>query len=171
MATGKASTAIDAYETPAQHLQRILNFGNDLVSHIKTLIDEGSRLDNVQTLYIVQRKTPKDLDNLVAVARRVYQSRRKREMIFNGYQIFGEPAWDILLDIFISSNSDKRESVSSVCIASGVPPTTALRWLNELERHGMIEREPDEKDRRRSFISLSQKGCDLMMTYFEDYGE
>src|ERR1700756_5644636 len=47
-------------------------------------------------------------------------------------QLFGEPAWDILLELLRAKLAYERISVSSACIAAGVPPTTGLRWLKAL---------------------------------------
>ncbi|WP_331851751.1 winged helix DNA-binding protein [Altererythrobacter sp. B11] len=62
----------------------------------------------------------------------------------------------------------KRVSVSSLCLASGVPTTTALRWINEMVAAGWLEREQDEQDRRRAFISLSDRAARAMARYFEE---
>jgi DNA-binding MarR family transcriptional regulator len=73
-------------------------------------------------------------------------------------RLFSDPAWDILLDILANEGRLNRVAVSSACIASCVPATTALRWLSTLEDHGLIERQPDPADARRTFISLTRKG-------------
>ena len=39
-------------------------------------------------------------------------------------ELFGEPAWDILLDLYIANVENKPVSVSSACIGSAAPPTT-----------------------------------------------
>jgi DNA-binding MarR family transcriptional regulator len=36
-----------------------------------------------------------------------------------------------------------------------VPSTTALRWIKELEARGLVTREDDAADARRSFLALS----------------
>jgi DNA-binding MarR family transcriptional regulator len=48
-------------------------------------------------------------------------------------------------------------SVSSLCYASGVPATTALRHIQRLEEHGLIEREGDRLDNRRLFVRPTEK--------------
>ncbi|MEZ5655102.1 MAG: hypothetical protein R3E04_04340 [Sphingobium sp.] len=67
----------------------------------------------------------------LTVAKLALRIRRRRDAIFSdelgASSIFGEAAWDMLLDLFVSRSENKRVSVSSLCIASGVPATTALR--------------------------------------------
>src|SRR3546814_1843272 len=41
-----------------------------------------------------------------------------------------DPAWDMLLDLYLAAERNTRPvSISSLCIASAVPATTALRWI------------------------------------------
>lgn len=69
--------------------------------------------------------------------------------------LFGEPAWDILLDLYASEIEGKKVSISSACIASAVPATTALRWLNTLVELELVARSPDGADARRSNLELT----------------
>jgi DNA-binding MarR family transcriptional regulator len=100
-------------------------------------------------------------------ARQHYRSRRKREALFGKSDLFGEPAWDILLDLFIAAEEARKISVSSLCIASAVPATTALRWIAILEAEGLIERSCDPADARRVFIALCDDGYAKMKSYFD----
>lgn len=68
---------------------------------------------------------------------------------------FGEPAWDILLDLAVAQFWRRETSVTSLCIAADVPPTTALRWINNMTRSGIIVRRPCERDGRRSFLAAA----------------
>ena len=51
---------------------------------------------------------------------------------------------------------------TSACIGANVPPTTALRWLRILEARGLVEREEDNRDGRRTFVRLSARGLAAM---------
>lgn len=99
------------------------------------------------------------------LARQAYDDRRQRDRVFNDPALFGEPAWDILLDLFVSYRDGRKISTSSACIGAAVPPTTALRWLTVLSERGMIEREDDPNDARRHFVRLTPHGYDLMLEY------
>jgi DNA-binding MarR family transcriptional regulator len=61
-------------------------------------------------------------------------------------------------------------SVTSLCIASGVPPTTALRWIGQMVEAGLFQRVEDDSDRRRAFIALTEKAADAMARYFAELG-
>lgn len=98
-----------------------------------------------------------DPDVLARLAVAMYRARQARSRNLPG-NLFGEPAWDILLDLYISKSRGRRVSVTSACIASQVPPTTALRWIGLLQGEGLIVRDDDNEDRRRAFLRLSEAG-------------
>jgi hypothetical protein len=102
----------------------------------------------------------------VELARQNYEDRRRRTKIFRSDDLFGEPAWDILLDLFIAVKERRRVSVTSACIGSAVPSTTALRWIAILEKQGLLVREADPGDARRVYVKLSARGYAAMLEYF-----
>lgn len=104
------------------------------------------------------------------LVRRIIRQRRMRERYFDP-GLFADPAWDILLDLTAARAEHTRVSVTSLCIASGVPPTTALRWIGQMVEAGLLERVEDEADRRRAFIALSDRTAEAMARYFADLGK
>ncbi|MFN4136646.1 MAG: winged helix DNA-binding protein [Novosphingobium sp.] len=100
---------------------------------------------------------PHSIARHTAIARAVYACRRRRHK-FLPADLFGEPTWDILLDLYIAEREERRVPTTSACIGAHVPPTTALRWLRILEARGLIEREDDGRDGRRTFVRLTQNG-------------
>lgn len=96
--------------------------------------------------------------------RAVIRSRRLRAQFFAS-DLFADPAWDMLLDLFAAALEQRRVSVSSLCIAAAVPPTTALRWIGTMHDNGLFERQADPADRRRAYIVLSEKGLTGMRAY------
>jgi hypothetical protein len=96
-----------------------------------------------------------------------YRLRRKRTNHFPP-ELFGEPAWDMLLDLFIAKIRNRNISVTSACIASDVPNTTALRWLNLLEEMNLVRREQHETDSRVTWVRLTDGGFNVFIDYFED---
>lgn len=103
----------------------------------------------------------------LAIARQTYALRRKRAAIFGNPDLFGEPAWDILLDLFIAQGEGKSVSVSSACIGSAAPATTGLRWLGVLADEGLVIRDNDPADLRRVLVRLTPAGQAAMERFFE----
>jgi DNA-binding MarR family transcriptional regulator len=102
----------------------------------------------------------------VAAARALYAARRRRDKLFGPVDIFGEPSWDMLLDLYVAAGGGRELAVSSLCIGSVVPPTTALRYIALLEKLGFIHSIPDPADGRRRFLHLTDKAMDLLDSYF-----
>lgn len=103
------------------------------------------------------------------LVRRIIRHRQLRGRHFDA-QLFADPAWDMLLDLAAARSEHRRVSVTSLCIASGVPPTTALRWIGQMVEQGLFARVGDRTDRRRAFIELSERSADAMARYFADIG-
>jgi len=98
--------------------------------------------------------------------REIIRQRQLRTRFFDP-ELFADPAWDILLDLTAARAEGKQVSVSSLCIAAAVPPTTALRWISQMTETGLLDRVRDPADRRRAFIELSDSAAGAMAAYFE----
>jgi hypothetical protein len=101
------------------------------------------------------------------LVRRMIRQRQLRGRFFDA-ELFADPAWDILLDLTAARAEHLRVSVTSLCIASGVPPTTALRWIGQMTDAGLLERVEDDTDKRRAFIQLSDKAAAAMAQFFAE---
>jgi hypothetical protein len=97
--------------------------------------------------------------------RQLIANRQARNRFFDA-DLFGDPAWDMLLDLTAAHGEGARVSVTSLCIAAGVPATTALRWLTQMVESGIFVRVPDPSDKRRAFIAMSDKALTAMSGYF-----
>lgn len=130
------------------------------VSELRTKVEELAEATGLIRRRDAERPSPeRDLIRSILVLR------SKRECVF-GKAIFGEPSWDMLLELYDAELRGKKESISSLCYASGSSPTTALRHLHVLETEGWVERAADPTDKRRFFIALTPKASDAMVALF-----
>lgn len=90
-----------------------------------------------------------------------YHARRIREKHIP-IELLGEPGWDMLLDLYMSYCEGKRLHSTSLCIASMVPPTTALRWITNLVNAGLAVRTKAVHDTRVTYVELSEQGITAM---------
>jgi len=104
--------------------------------------------------------------SLAAVARAMLSARQKIGQYFEP-SLFADPARDILLDLFAAGEEGRRISVTSCCVAAGVPSTTALRWIDLLKQKGMVIATPDERDGRRILLNLSEPSRHAMARYLQ----
>jgi len=91
----------------------------------------------------------------------------KRRALLDG-RLFGDCTWSVLLDLLAAKFDGREVSVSSACIASGAPTTTALRLINRLVGEKVLERIPDAQDRRRDFLRLSPDVEASLLAYLAD---
>jgi hypothetical protein len=99
----------------------------------------------------------------VKTAKRLYALRRRRNELLDA-DMFSDPAWDMLLDLFITGAEGRRLSVSGVCIGSHAPAATALRYLALLQERGLVRRMVDSTDGRRTLVELTELGQRSMQT-------
>ncbi len=152
---------------------RLIGIANELLAMARELeigtsvaadpLDIGTRIEAQE---VAKTSASQDHPVWVELARQTYEDRRRRAKIFQSDDLFGEPAWDILLDLFIAAKERRRVSVTSACIGSAVPSTTALRWITILEKQNLLVREADTGDARRVYVKLSARGYAAMLEYF-----
>jgi predicted transcriptional regulator len=104
--------------------------------------------------------------NHARLAERVYKARRERERVFND-DIFADPAWDLLLDLFVRTARNEQISVSSACHGANVPEATALRYLKVLTERKYVERFSHPNDKRSTTLKMTPLGNRLMIEWLE----
>lgn len=95
------------------------------------------------------------------------RNRRSRARYFS-QELFADPAWDILLDLFEAELLSRQISVSSACAAASVPSSTAIRWLSSMVKRGLLVRRADPGDGRRTLVELAPDTSIAMHRYFTD---
>lgn len=90
---------------------------------------------------------------------------RRRELIGHP-SLLANPAWDMLIDLFLHAESGRQVSTSALCIGSGVPMSTALRLIAKLCESRIVARNPDPMDGRRKFITLPAQTLEGLNEYF-----
>jgi DNA-binding MarR family transcriptional regulator len=131
---------------------------------LEKLADIESRLDQLPQAPPSSRLSDK---KLAVIASSVYRTRRRRPKYFDR-SLFGEPAWDMLLDLFANAALGRQVNVTSLCLAANVPQSTALRYITLLEENGLIERCASPEDGRVMLVDLSTTGYRQMRRYLVD---
>lgn len=98
---------------------------------------------------------------------------KRRSRLVSAANLFADPAWFILLDLFVRQYQGLKTSVSSACHASFSPVTTALRHIAILTERNIIQRQYDPVDHRRVYLELTDETKEeiqrILLT--EDYTE
>lgn len=98
--------------------------------------------------------------------RRFIRARRMRDQYLPA-DLFADPAWDMILDLLAARLAGQHVSVSSLCIAAAVPPTTALRWIRQLTDRAIFARIDDPADGRRVFIELTDTAAEAALGWVQ----
>lgn len=107
-------------------------------------------------------------ETAIETAVRAYEERRKRSTHFDVDAMFGEPAWDMLLDLYIHQARNEDVSIKSATIGSGASASTALRWIQALDAEGLIRSEEDPKDSKRRLLHLTPEGYLSITRYLQE---
>lgn len=103
-------------------------------------------------------------DELVSRARALLHVRRLRAEHFNRV-MFAEPAWDILLLLYLADSLEGRQTIGHIAELVDTPLTTVLRWIAYLEKEHLVARKNHPTDRRIVFIELTDKGRDRLEAF------
>ena len=98
--------------------------------------------------------------------REVIRARSRRSVYFSS-KLFSDPAWDLLLNLYLAELRQLRIAVTDLGSLAGIPLTTVLRWIDALMKEGLIVRQKDPYDARRVFVGLTNVGSDAMRNYCE----
>lgn len=109
-------------------------------------------------------------DVSVESVRSLIRGRRLRNRYF-AEDLFADPAWDILLHLFLSELLQVPVPVSTLCMAAAVPPTTALRWVTSMTEQALVRRQADPHDGRRVFVELTPETSLALRRYFTELGD
>ena len=99
---------------------------------------------------------------------RTIRRRLLRRQLIGSQELFGEPAWEILLDVFVHECRGKPLAITSTCATAGIPMSSGLRLIQKLCEADILRRVPDPYDGRRFFIRLQPAAHDRMRAYFSE---
>lgn len=101
---------------------------------------------------------------LLAEARRLSAGRKARDRVF-GRDLFPNPAWNILIELFIAAEEGRNVTIKSACVAAGVPQSTALRHIAHLIEVRLAARAQHPSDARSAYLKLTDGGRAKMVAY------
>lgn len=134
---------------------------------LKLLLQEDSATSEEQLETPVKATGDSTRAALLSRAKEEFGNRRRRTTIF-GSAMFGEPAWDMLLALYILDVSGQRQTTGALMQYSGAPVTTARRWLDYLVENGLARRAHHPTDQRVMFVSLTEKGRNALDLYYSE---
>lgn len=83
--------------------------------------------------------------------------RRARGTIL-GENLFSDPAWDILLELYAAHLGRRSMSLSELTQTIETPRTTTARWISELDNRGLVSSKIDPDNPARLQVQLTPEG-------------
>lgn len=105
---------------------------------------------------------------LAAIAQSEFHNRRRRDSLIR-HDLFAEPAWDLLLHLYVEHHRGQPVDVEHLCAAAAVPPTTALRWIGLLMEKELVTLCPRAGVNANAQLALSTRGVEEMERYLRDF--
>ena len=102
------------------------------------------------------------------LARLLYVGRRDRRRFFNE-PLLGEAAWDMLLLLYWAGARGRGLNAKILTRASGVPGSTGERWLADLERRGLVVRQPVNSGHPSRTVGLSESARASLTNYLANF--
>lgn len=134
----------------------------DCSAGIASLVFEFSDVEHSQ---VNDSRRPRR-DGFLNEARAEQKRREQRRRVFGHLGILNDPAWDILLELYIAHTTGSQLYASVVGAEAGIPQSTALRWLTVLEKEGLLQRRFDVMDKRRQWVGVTPLARSLMDRHF-----
>ena len=104
-----------------------------------------------------------ETDELARLCQAVYRLRRARpRLMVAASDLFADPVWDIMLDLYVASRRGQLTTVTNACVAAHVPQTTGLRYIEKLTARGLAVRYSHLKDKRMLGLELTPEGMSAM---------
>lgn len=133
-------------------LESLLSQGLEQVHAVKRIASsDKSKSEKVVTTH----ESVNDEELIIQAEKLLKWSRLKAEHLNMGTGLFSDSCWDMCLDIYICDLKGEQITVSSVAHSSGIPMTTAMRYINVMSEEGLLEKTPNPSDNRMIFVSTS----------------
>jgi hypothetical protein len=109
-------------------------------------------------------------DLVLGLATTLREARRLRVGIFPQIP-FGNPNWDVMLDLFIQEMNGFRTSLDHMALTGDLSAPIVYESIHELVRLSLVARTPDRFDNRVLWLSLTVAGRQGMFDLFAQSAE
>ncbi len=118
----------------------------------KRIADSDHQINNEEIFF---NEDVNRVDLIDRAEKYLHWGRLKSRSLDTGNGLFADSCWIMCLDIYVCDLKDERVTVSAIAHSSGIPMTTAMRYINVMAEQGLIVKTPNPADNRMVFVSAS----------------
>jgi len=111
-----------------------------------------------------ERAAATNAADLTDFARQILAGRRQRDNYFDPL-LFSNPAWDLLLNLFVAQAEGRRPNSLESCLAASMPHSVAVRWMAYLKQEDMVVERPNAVGEGLGSIQLSDHARTAIAAY------
>lgn len=144
---------MDSVEAELAELRMTMQQANEQIEKLdRRIANSNSQIGNEE---LVLQENLKTADLIDRAQKYLRWGRRKSEALDAGNGLFTDSCWNMCLDIYICGLKEERVTVSGIAHSSGIPMTTAMRYINVMAEQGLIQKTQNPADNRMTFVSVS----------------
>ncbi len=134
------------------------------------VVDQPGKPLGAWAMFFRSNSSRSDDDDATALRNAETTMRRRilRDQLLGASDHFGEPAWEILLDLFIHETKGQPLSMSALCVTAKIPTSSAMKLIQRMCDDGILERSQDIADGRRSLINIAPHVVHRLRAYFAE---
>jgi DNA-binding MarR family transcriptional regulator len=97
---------------------------------------------------------------------RISSVRKLRAIEFSS-ELFGEPGWDMLLELYMREESGMSVGFEDLQEAANIPSSVTSRWVKVLQNEGLITRGRRLIKDEKALFELSTQGREKLERYLD----
>ena len=144
---------MDDFEAELAELRLTMRHAKERFDILDKRIADSNK--GVRDTPIMFKENLSQIDLIERAEKYLHWGRLKSQTLDSGNGLFADSCWNMCLDIYICGLKDERVTVSAIAHSSGIPMTTAMRYINVMVEQGLIEKTPNPADHRMVFVSVS----------------
>ncbi|ATW04307.1 helix-turn-helix domain-containing protein [Sphingorhabdus sp. YGSMI21] len=146
---------MDSVEAELAELRLTMKQANERFENLDKRISESRDLSGKAKC---AEREDLDSGDLIDRAEKFLQwGRLKSGTLDTGNGLFTDSCWNMCLDIYLCGLKDQQVTVSAIAHSSGIPMTTAMRYINVMVEQGLLQKSSNPADHRMVFVAVSQK--------------
>lgn len=103
------------------------------------------------------------------IVSQIIRARRARAELFRP-DLFSDPAWDMLLVLFVASVREQIVTATELANATATSIPSAVRWIDVLQRDGLLQRKPEPASLGPDIVELGGRGMEAICDWIENCG-